>query len=255
MPVVNVEGEEIFYHGNEGALPTSPPVLICIHGAGGTGSFWKPQVTHLKDIYPVIAVDLPGHGKSKGKGRAEISDYAAWLKKFIEALSLPAVCLMGHSMGGGISIEFTLACPELVSGLILVGTGARLRVAPVILEGIRADFNGAVEQGMSWVLGPEPDKNISDEIQEILLRGSAEVYYNDFAACDRFDRMQEIGRISCPTLILCGEEDKMTPPKYSHSMANSISQTTLHLFPGAGHMAMLESPGAVNQAIEEFLKT
>src|SRR5262249_50983979 len=110
------------------------PPLVLVHGAGGRGEVWGPQLADLSDVARVIAVDLPGHGGTGGAGCRRIDDYATWVVGLLDALALDRVVLGGHSMGGAISQTIARARPERLRGLVLVGTGARLRVAPRILE-------------------------------------------------------------------------------------------------------------------------
>ena len=88
-----------------------------------------------------------------------------------------------------------------------------------------------------------------------MMRCRPEVLYGDFLACDRFDIMNQVERIDLPTLILCGNEDEMTPVKYSQFLHQRIKGSRLEILPSAGHMVMMESPVAVNEKIKEFIAT
>ena len=142
MPYTNVAGEKIFYFHQQGD-PQGQHILVFVHGAGGSHLNWPPQLRRLAGAN-TYALDLPGHGQSEGQGRTSISAYADFVAAFLETLGLEKVTLVGHSMGGATALDLALRYPEGLAGLVLVGSGARLRVAPAILDGIRQDFQAAV---------------------------------------------------------------------------------------------------------------
>jgi pimeloyl-ACP methyl ester carboxylesterase len=156
-------------------------------------------------------------------------------------------------MGGGIVLDVALRFPEHVAGLGLVATGARLRVAPVILEGIEQDFQAAVRLISDWAFGPD----VSPEMRRLGCRQMSEtparVLHGDFSACDDFDVMDRLGEIRVPALVVCGRQDRLTPAKYAVYLRDHIPDAKLHLVDGAGHMVMVEQPGAVARALASFL--
>jgi pimeloyl-ACP methyl ester carboxylesterase len=253
MPIVIVNGEPLRYqlHHLSAARPHDPP-LVLVHGAGGNLMHWPGELRRLPDR-TVYALDLPGHGKSSGVGRAEIVAYAEVVRGFAEALELLPFVLVGHSMGGAIALEFALRYPTRLAGLILVGTGAKLRVAPEILTGILDDFTGTAVLLAQRAHGEHVDPNLLCLYVRRLREISPEIIRDDFAACDAFDRRADVSRIAPPTLILCGDADRMTPVKYSQYLHDQITGSRLVVVPGAGHMVMLEQPAAVAEAVDRFL--
>ena len=174
---------------------------------------------------------------------------------FCQTLGLERVVLAGHSMGGAIVQEFALHYPGRLAGIVLVGTGARLLVAPAILDGIRSDFPATARTIAEWV----HDKNTPEQLKRLYLRSVLEndpqVMYRDFYACDQFDRRADVARIATPALVVCGSSDVMTPPKFSQSLAQSLPHARLALIPNAGHMVALEAPEAVTEVVVDFLRT
>jgi pimeloyl-ACP methyl ester carboxylesterase len=156
-------------------------------------------------------------------------------------------------MGGAIAIEIALGEPKLLSAIVLVGSGARLRVAPMIMSEIRRDYVHAAELITGWAYSARTDTSFRRVSIQELLEVPAEVTYGDFEACDHFDRMGEVGRITLPTLIVCGEDDKLTPVKYSQYMKDKIRDARLVIIPSAGHSVMLERPDELNAALQSFL--
>lgn len=250
MPYTNVAGEKIFYTHHKGD-PKGQHTFVFVHGAGGSHLNWPHQLRRLPGAN-TYALDLPGHGQSEGQGRTSISAYADFLATFLQVLELGKVTLVGHSMGGATALDFALRYPERLAGLVLVGSGARLRVAPAILNGIRQDFQAAVRLICDWAFAPEVPEQLKRQGRRHMGQTHPDVLYGDFAACDAFDVMDRLGEIHCPTLAICGTADRLTPPKYSIYLRDNIPAAQLILVKGAGHMIMLEQPEAVSQAIADF---
>jgi pimeloyl-ACP methyl ester carboxylesterase len=252
MSTITVGGEKLHYQVHHGGAPGARPPLVFVHGAGGNLMHWPGEMRRLPG-HMVYALDLPGHGKSGGAGRAEIGAYADVVRGFAEALELVSFVLAGHSMGGAIALEFALRSPARLAGLILVGTGARLRVAPEILTGIRDDFRGTTELLAQWAHGEHVDPNLLRLYTRRLREVDPQTLRTDFLACDAFDRRADVSRIMTPTLIVCGDADRMTLVKFSQFLHEQIAGSQLIIVPGAGHMVMLEQPAAVTGATTQFL--
>jgi pimeloyl-ACP methyl ester carboxylesterase len=175
------------------------------------------------------------------------------VRDFAEALGLSPFVLGGHSMGGAIAQEFALRYTNRLAGLVLIGTGARLRVAPQFLDGVLKDPQGTAELLATWTHGEHVDPNLRRTYIRRLREVDPQVIHGDFVACDAFDRMADVARIALPTLVICGDADRMTPVKYSRFLAEQIKRAQLVVVPEAGHMVMLERPEAVIEAIGRFL--
>ena len=205
-----------------------------------------------KDFNPVF-IDLPGHGESGGEGEEEIGRYADHVHSFLISLGLQKTILVGHSMGGAIAQTLAIAHPEVIKGIVLVGTGARLRVLPAVLDGIRKDFEETVKKIVRFAFSRKASPELIEGGIEYLMRCRPEVLYGDFLACDHFDLLERVKEIDLPTLILCGEEDELTPPGYSEFLHRQIQPSSLEILPGAGHMVMMESPEIFNRKVREFI--
>ena len=226
----------------------SEPRLVFIHGAGGTHNVWRYQTSAFPGS---LALDLPGH--PTGKGCNTISEYAEFVTHAIVERRLTSAVLVGHSMGGAIAIEIALARQPFLAGIVLVGSGARLRVTPVIKDEVIRDYAHAAEVIAEWAYSPKTDPRLRNASIQQLLEVPAEVTYGDFEACDNFDRMNDIGRIDLPMLIVCGEDDALTPVKYSQYMKQKIRNARIVVIPDAGHSVMLERPEELNEALRSFL--
>jgi pimeloyl-ACP methyl ester carboxylesterase len=254
MPFVSINGRQISYWtGRRGILERRETVLF-IHGAGGGQYTWSYQKGYFEKEFNPIIIELPGHGESEGEGEEEIVRYAVHVNAFLKAFGSQKVFLVGHSMGGAIVQILALTRPEVMKGIVLVGTGAKLKVFPMILEGIRNDFEETVRKIVPFTLSPKaPSELIERGINE-MLQCHPEVLYGDFLACDRFDFMKEVERINLPTLILCGEDDQLTPVKYSQLLHSRIKGSKMEVLPDAGHMVMMESSQAFNEKINGFIQ-
>ena len=253
MPTVTVDHAEIFYaqHGSSG-VP-----LVCLHGAGGTHAGWYNTVKLLDRVAAVVP-DLPAHGQSTGHGRASVAEYAEVVVGLLDALHLPPAVLAGHSMGGAIALWLALHQPQRVRGLVLAGTGAKLRVHPDILQAAKEGPFGPLRQST----GAWSGEAASGDPKGLRPIGSTsarpataapEVVYGDWLACDTFNVMDQLGEIHVPTLVLVGSQDMMTPPKYAGFLAQGIKGATLVTIEGAGHSAMVDKPSEVAAAMQPFI--
>ena len=253
MPTVKVEGRTTHYLTGVNGIAPGRRNIIFVHGAGGNAFAWQNQRRGLDRGVNTICVDLPGHGQSSGPSCTSIAAYSHWLMRFIDSLGLTGVIAAGHSMGGAVILEAALEYREMLEALILVGSGARLRVSPAILQSLETDFETTAEQLVRNSYGPGSSKKLLNWGLEHLLKELPEVVLADFRACDDFDRMDDISEIKKPALVLCGSEDSMTPAKYSQYLAEKLQRATLRIVDKAGHMAMVEKPFEVNASILKFL--
>jgi len=253
LPEALVNGLRISYEISGEEAGISPTAVIYIHGSGGTGYVWKNQLRVRVPGFCQVAVDLPGHGRSAGAGARTIEEYSRFIRDFARVVFGAPVVLAGHSMGGAVAMTFALNYPGDLKGLILVGTGARLRVAPAVLEAAQDPEKSAALRGYAY--SPQTPPAVVQEAEQEYLLTPAQVRYNDFLACDRFDVMDRVKEIKAPALVVCGEDDALTPVKYSRYLEANIPGARLTVIPGAGHMVMWEQPEPVNQAITDFLRT
>jgi pimeloyl-ACP methyl ester carboxylesterase len=253
MPIVHADGKQISYWtGRKGLLEGRETVLF-IHGAGGGQYTWSYQKGFFEKEFNSIIIELPGHGESEGEGEEEIERYAEHVYALLKTLSLKKIFLVGHSMGGAIVQTLTLTHPEVIEGIVLVGTGARLKVLPMILEGIRSNFAETVSKINEFAFSRKAPSDLIEKGVSLMLQCKAEILYGDFLACDRFDIMKEVEKIVLPTLILCGDDDQLTPLKYSQFLQSRIKGSRLEVLPNAGHMVMMESSQAFNEKIRSFI--
>jgi len=232
--------------------PQGAPALVLLHGAGGSRLLWPPQLRRLPGAM-VYTLDLPGHGRSGGQACDTVTSYAEAIVAFLDEVGIARAVIAGHSMGGAIALTLALDFPDRVAGLVLVASGARLRVAPAVLDGLHADFAGAVEllNRLTWSPGISPA--LVERGRQALLEAGLAVLLSDLTACDRFDVMERLGGIAAPTLVVAGSADVLTPLKYARFLAEHIPAARCEVVEDAGHMLMLERPAEVTRAVRGFL--
>jgi pimeloyl-ACP methyl ester carboxylesterase len=251
MPYAQTISGTLFYTLSEGTK--DDPSLVLVHGAGGSRLHWPAELRRLPRA-SVYTLDLPGHGRSQGQGCDAIKDYAEAVVAFVDAVQIERATFVGHSMGGAVALTLALDFASRVAGLVLTATGARLRVAPAILEGIHSNFAETVELITRFAWSPEAPQTLTELGRQALRETGPDVLLGDFSACDHFDAMERLGEIKAPTLVVSGSADHLTPIKYARFLADHITDANLAVVEGAGHMVMLEQPEEVTKAIQEFLR-
>jgi pimeloyl-ACP methyl ester carboxylesterase len=227
--------------------------FVFVHGSGDSAKSWARVIAALPDV-PCVALDLPGHGaliEQPGPVAPSVGDYAAFVRAEIERRGLIGARIVGHSLGGAIALQLALDAPDLVGGIGLVGTGARLRVLPDLLAAAQTDQMAAQPQlaGFGFAPGYEEARDRFLREMEPVAPGTL---YRDLAACDAFDCRDQLERITCPSLIVVGAEDRLTPPKYAMYLYDHLSQATLVEIEGAGHYLQQEKPEELAAALRDW---
>jgi pimeloyl-ACP methyl ester carboxylesterase len=226
--------------------------LVFLHGSGDNKHIWRLQAGQ--------ALDLPGHGERADTlpANIQVQDYAQAVYQIVkDELQVERPIIVGHSLGGAIALMMALEYKDELGGLILIGTGARLRVHPTLLTEALEFPDKAQRHLVEAAVLPEHIPTLAATILEEQGTPKAGMLYRDLQACDRFDITARLHEITVPTLILCGHEDKLTPPKYSQFLAEQRTggkqRTELHVIPDAGHYVMREQAARVNRAIADWL--
>jgi pimeloyl-ACP methyl ester carboxylesterase len=246
----SVNGVEIACWINRKEWVMGRKTLVFIPGSGSDHTAWVYQCSQLKDDFNICAMELPGHGSSGGKGEQDVGAYVEWVKETLSAFGIVKPILIGHSLGAAIALSFAIKYGELLTGIAPFGGGVKMPVNPLILEGIRKDLAGTMAMTAKFALA----KKNRERLAPILAKRNPDpdVLYGDFLACDRLDISETVKGIKVPTLIICGSEDKMTPPSLSESVRELIPGAQLAIIPESGHMIMMEDPEAFNRALKAF---
>jgi pimeloyl-ACP methyl ester carboxylesterase len=245
---------DIYYYQFTKTSKSIYPPIVLIHGAGGTHLFWPPQIRRFPGFH-VLSLDLPGHGKSIGRARQSIGAYADDILDWMRSIELNRAVFIGHSMGSAIAQTLAINHPEQVVGLGLIGSGATFNVNQELLD--RTSNPTTHDSAIAIIIKNSFSPSTSDRLVEMAKRRMLETNYSvlfaDFRACDEYDQVLGISRIIHPTLIICGADDKMTPPRLSVYLNAKIKNSTLEIISQAGHMVMLEQPNATAIAVGKFM--
>jgi pimeloyl-ACP methyl ester carboxylesterase len=234
-------------------LDSERSTLVFIHGAGESSLLWNAQVDGLKERANTVALDLPGHGRSGGRARQAVQDYAAFMVDFVKAIGAPRPIPCGLSMGGAITQQLLLDHAARFQAGIIVSSGARLRVLPSLLDQIAADMRGYAEMIDRLGFSEKTAAAVKQPFLEDALKADPRVAHGDFKACDDFDVMQRLGAVRAPVLVISAEDDTLTPPKYAEFLEQHIPGSTRAHIRDAGHFVPIEKPSEVNAAIAGFL--
>ena len=232
--------------------------IVFIHGSGDNARIWRLQTDYFGP-QRAIAIDLPGHGERPDTfdGDVTVLQYAeAAYEIVMNELHLQQPIIAGHSLGGAVALTMALNYGTQLGGLLLVGTGAKLRVHPTLLEDARqADLPSPSSRPRisEWAFARTTPPQIMDEAMREQQTPGPNILYRDLAACNVFDVMSRLSEIHLPTLILCGADDQLTPVKYSQYLHQHIADSTLHMLPDAGHYVMREQPQLFNRLVAQWL--
>lgn len=252
MPVVFVRGEGVYF---QDTLKAMPRTLVFLHGAGGSHHTWRDQWAGLKGVSRLVIPDLPGHAASAGPARETIRETAAWLAEFLREIGVRGFVLAGHSMGGAVALQAALDRLPGIEALILAGTGARLKVSPAIFAGISERYREYAPELVDLLMARSSDPTLREDLTADVLSTPPSAFLADFRACNAFDVMERLGEISVPTLVVNGDDDRLTPLKYGEYLATNIRGAVLKIMHGAGHVSMLEMPTQVTQVIASFVQS
>jgi 3-oxoadipate enol-lactonase len=223
--------------------------LFFIHGAGCTADVFKDQ---LSEFAGASAAVLPGHDAAAPATAATIAEFADAVAGQLRDRRARDTVLCGSSMGGAVALELALREEPAVGAVVLIGSGAKLRVAPGVFDALENDFEAAARWLAKQFFADPTVKRVEAAVASMLRVGQAQTLL-DFRACDAFDATERIGSLTVPLLALVGEHDTLTPPKFSQWLAGRVPAGTARILQGAGHLAMIERPAETNAALREFV--
>lgn len=267
-----VRGAPTYCYTGGKAFDAAKPTVVFIHGVLNDHSVWVLQTRYLAHHgYNVLAVDLPGHGKSEGEAPASVEQAADFIAALLDAAGVARVALVGHSWGSLIALEAAARLGERVTHLVLVGTASPMRVSSALLEASQKDPQAAIRLVNVFsrsTLAPPPSAlgpgtwvygaGLALGRRVLESNRTVNVFHRGFLACDSYRGAEDaIARLRCPVLFLLGRLDQMTPPKAAQGLierarAAGLSSRTVLL--DVGHNQMTEAPDATLAAIRDFLR-
>ena len=251
MPVCMTQHRAVYYQPS--GQPPAGASLLFIHGSGASQESWQEQMNDLPSGILGVAIDLPGHGLTPGPAMDRVPELAEMVIDLLKHLDLPRpLILVGHSLGAAIALQTAGMEGDLIDGLVLLGGGAKMRVLPAFLNGLAA---GLIDLGFfRLAFAPQAAPTLVETQLQLYAKVPAQCFFRDLTACNEFDVTDQLPLIQQPVLLLVGDQDRLTPPKNSVALREKLTQAELVIIPDAGHFAMLEKPGPVNQAIHDFIR-
>ena len=259
-----VNGDEIFASTGGRPFDKNKPLIIFVHGSGLTHMTWVLQTRYFAfHGYSVLALDLPGHGLSKGKSLKTIEDMADWISSVIDAVGYKEASLVGHSQGCLITIECTARYPDKIKTLSLMGGAGAIPMNPELLALAENGDPKAVDLMMDWAHGPAGHfgghpvpglYHINTGAMLAKTRNIKNTLGVDFRACDNYKNGFEAAKkIKIPTLSILATDDKMCPVKEGKKLADLIEGSKVDIIDNCGHMMLLEEADRVLAVLKKFI--
>jgi pimeloyl-ACP methyl ester carboxylesterase len=263
--------EAYAYTGGK-AFDAHKPTLVFIHGVLNDHSVWILQTRYLAHHgFNVLAVDLPGHGRSGGEAPSSVEEAAQFIEALLDAVGVQQAALIGHSWGSLIALETAARLKERITRLALIGTAFPMKVSPALIEASLNEpmkalqmvnvFSRATLAAPPSALGPGTwvyGASMALGRRVLASNPSVNIFHRGFVACDSYaNGLEAMAQITCPVLFLLGDNDQMTPPRAAKSLidqAKATGQSFSVVKVPMGHHQMSESPEETLQALKTFLR-
>lgn len=256
-----VHGRRAYCHTGGKPFDPSLPTAVFVHGAQHDHSVWTLQTRYFAHHgFGVLAVDLPGHGRSEGPPLADIGSMARWLLALLDAAGAGLALAIGHSMGSLVALETGRLAPQRIAGIALVATAYPMRVSPALLDAAASAPTQAIDLVNGWSLSPpyrasrsNPGSSahgVNRRLMQRIAAADPTVFATDFRACDAYaDGEAAAAALRCPVLFVLGRDDRMTPPKASAALRERLPAAHTALIDGGAHGLMAEQPDAALDAL------
>jgi pimeloyl-ACP methyl ester carboxylesterase len=264
---IEINGQTAYAYTGGKPFEAGLPCVVFIHGAQNDHSVWGLQSRWFAHHgFAVLAVDLPGHGRSAGKPLPSIEDLADWIELLLEKVgagdTAKGVSLVGHSMGSLTALECASRHPARIARIAMIGTAVPMPVSDVLLGPAKDNEPKAISMINTWSHSPRgtiggntvPGMWMLGAARRLMERQKPGVLHNDLAACNAYGHgMEAAAALACPALVISGSRDMMTHPKAAAKLAAAIKDVRSVSLDGAGHALMAEQPDAVLDALRAFI--
>lgn len=263
-----VHGKPAYCYTGSKKIQPELPTLVFIHGAQNDHSVWGLQSRYFAHHgFNVLAVDLPGHGRSLGTALNSVEEMAQWLIALLDVAQIKRASLVGHSMGSLIALETARCASTRVTKLALLGNAYPMKVADALLTMARDDEPAAIELVNSWshlnttqqtaIPGFSLQGNARRLMQRMSAINPAQLFHTDFSACNNYQQGERAAQVintqRCSTLFIMAKQDRMTPTKASALLRATIAHAQVVEIDQCGHSLMTEQPDKVLTALKHFL--
>jgi pimeloyl-ACP methyl ester carboxylesterase len=257
-------GSQSFYAYDAGkGIDAARSTLVFLHGAGMDHTVWTLCARHFaRHGRNVLALDLPGHGRSDGPALHSIEVVADWVVASLDALGIASASVVGHSMGSLVALDAAARHGERVSRVALVGTAVPMPVADAILQDAAADSHDAFDMLTLWGYSrrhqyggnSNPGFWFTNATLRLFERSAPGVLHADLGACNGYaSGLERAAQVACPALLVLGQEDRLTPVRGSKPLQSALKTAQVRVIPGSGHTLMSEAPNELLDALRGFL--
>ena len=256
---VRVDGKRAFAYSAAHVFDARKPTLVFLHGAGLDHSGFGLQSRYFGyHGRNVLALDLPGHGRSEGPALAGIPAMADWVLRVLDALEIGKASIVGHSMGALIALEAANRHAERIERVACIGVAYPMKVSEAFLEAARKNEQTAFDMETIWghaaqvplAGNPNPGMWMYGDMLARLRRLAPGVLYNDLKSCNDFS--SDFAGVKCPVLLLLGKRDMMTPPRNAKALQEKLPSARTVVLEPSGHVLMAEAPDDTLDALVEF---
>ena len=254
-----VDGRSAYVGTGGRAIDAARESVVFVHGVGQNHTIWALPTRHfVRKGFNVVSVDLPGHGRSAGPCLSSIEQMAEWVAEVLSVTGLARAALVGHSMGSLVALAMAAQHPDRVRSLAMVATAVPMPVSEALLETSAANDHTALDMLTLWGhsstahLGgsPTPGLWMLGCGLRLLAESGRDVVHTDLNACNQYtEGLGHATRVACPTLLILGERDALTPVRAAHALADAIPTVATVVLPGAGHALLSERPDPVLDAL------
>lgn len=258
-----VDNKKTYIYTGGRELDVSKETVVFIHGVGMDHTVWTLPSRHFtRHGRNVLSVDLPGHGRSEGALLTSIPDIGTWITRVLDAVNIERAAIVGHSMGSLIALEAAAQLGERARALVLLGTSAPMPVTGALLSSAENNDHAAIDMLTIWGYSrpahmggnTNPGMWMLGGTVRLLERAKPGVIHNDLNACNEYKTGADAAtKVTCPTMLILGKLDMMTPPRNSKSISDAIDENTIRLLNGTGHIMTVEQPNQVLDALREMV--
>lgn len=239
------------------------PFMVFLHGSGQSHLSWTQQVRSFAyNGYNVLAPDFPGHGHSKGEPLATVEEMADWVIALMDTVGIEKSIIVGHSQGGLVALELAFRFKDRVTSIAVIASSHAVPVNDALVGLAESREDKAISAMISWgsgALGHKFENTIPGA--SLIGTGMQLMHYNssgalavDLKACSAYSNgLNAAAKITCPSVCILAEKDKMTPLKGGLKLAETLPNASTVVVKGAGHMLPPENPREVNEALRSFL--
>ncbi|HEU5177567.1 MAG TPA: alpha/beta hydrolase [Burkholderiales bacterium] len=258
-----VAGKRVFAYTAAHELDPAKPTVVFVHGAGLDHSLFGLQSRYFGyHGRNVLALDLPGHGRSQGPALADIQGMADWVSLVLKTLKIAKASMVGHSMGSLVALEFAARHPEQAERIAFCAIAFPMKVSEGFLEAARTNDTSAFDMSTIWghaaqvplAGNPNPGMWMYGDTLARLERLAPGVLHADLKACNDYAAgLESAAKVKCPALFILGRRDVMTPPRTTKALQEKLANAKTVEIGVSGHTLMAEAPDATLDALIDFI--